>query len=77
MPSRDIVHVVDIAHQIKDLRDSRGVTQIQLAERTGMRQPAIARVERGEHVPTWRTLERLAEALNAELVVALVPIERQ
>lgn len=40
-----------------------------------MRQPAIVRVEHDEHTPTWRTLERLASAMDATVVVELRPLD--
>ncbi|MFD1050277.1 helix-turn-helix domain-containing protein [Kibdelosporangium lantanae] len=49
------------------------VTICQLAEAAAMTQPAVARFEAGGTVPTIPLLERLAHALEAELVVRLSP----
>lgn len=65
--------VPTIGNQIKELRERAGLTQVQLANRTGLRQPVISRLEAGSHVPTWRTLERIAHALGASVLVRLVP----
>ena len=44
-----------------------GITQVELAERTGISQADISRIERGTTSPTAKTLQRIAEALNAEV----------
>lgn len=64
-------HAYDIAMQIVQLRESHGLTQAELAERCGIDQADISRVERGSTSPTAKTLHRIAEALDAE--VRLVP----
>ena len=60
----------DIAMQIVALRDQAGLTQVELAERTGISQADISRIERGATSPTAKTLQRIAEALNAEVRLA-------
>jgi ribosome-binding protein aMBF1 (putative translation factor) len=56
-----------LAVDLIELRRSRGLTQQQLAERSGVAQSEISRIERGAIHPTDTTWKRLAEALNAEL----------
>lgn len=50
-------------------RHHKGMTQAQLAEKTGIPQSAIARIETGKANPTVDTLLRLAEALRLRLEV--------
>ena len=57
----------DIALQVIDLREKHGLTQAQLAERCGVDQGDISRIERGSTSPTARTLQRIAEALDADV----------
>ena len=57
----------DVAMQVIDLRERHGLTQAQLAERCGIDQGDISRIERGATSPTARTLQRIAEALNADV----------
>jgi len=57
----------DIAMQIIELRESRGLTQSELAERCGIDQGDISRIERGSTSPTARSLQRIAEALDSDL----------
>jgi ribosome-binding protein aMBF1 (putative translation factor) len=55
-----------------DARESQGVSQRSLEELSGIRQPAIARIERGTNSPTVETLIRLLAPLGKKL--AIVPI---
>jgi len=60
---------------VKALRMSLGLTTRQLAERTGVSQHSIINLEKSEQKKTvsLSTLVRVAEAMNCELVYALVP----
>ncbi|MDO4574803.1 MAG: helix-turn-helix transcriptional regulator [Planctomycetia bacterium] len=55
--------------QIIQYRIDHNLTQAQLAERLGMKQSALARLESGQIVPTLRTLQRIARGLEKKLVV--------
>lgn len=54
------------------LRKARGITQQEIAERTGMKRTNIARIESGKSIPTIEVLVKLAAALDMELKVSLV-----
>jgi len=54
----------DIAIRIVEMRESRGLTQPELAERCGIDQGYISRIERGSTSPTARTLQRIVEAVS-------------
>jgi transcriptional regulator with XRE-family HTH domain len=54
---------------LRELRQRAGLSQRELAERIGSTQSAIARMEKGEAEPRFRTLEKLAQALNQDLHV--------
>ena len=62
----------DLIRQLIDLRIKRGFSQYKLAERAGMQQPTIARLEGGQ-TASLRTLRRVADALGADVKVSLVP----
>lgn len=49
------------------LRKEAGLTQDELAERTGIDQAEISRIERGASNATEDTLARLAQELDAEI----------
>ncbi len=53
------------------LRIEAGLTQVELADRMGTAQPAIARMENGGVRPTLDTLEKLAKAVGKDLVVGI------
>ncbi|WP_419554593.1 mobile mystery protein A [Candidatus Poriferisodalis sp.] len=60
---------------IRTLRDSLGMTSGDLARRMGVHPSRIPAIERGERERTLKldTLTRVADALNCDLVYALVP----
>jgi len=58
---------------VLQLREAAGMTQRELAERAGTSQSAIAAYESGRKSPTWRTVERLAQAAGREVDVRFVP----
>jgi ribosome-binding protein aMBF1 (putative translation factor) len=57
----------DIAVQVIGLREKHGLTQAELAQLCGMDQGDISRIERGATSPTTRTLQRIADALGADV----------
>lgn len=65
----------DLIGQLVARRLQAGLTQEQLAHRSGIHQSEISKVERGRINPTKETLDALAAALGAHL--ALVPDEER
>ena len=55
---------VRLGQRIRELRLAAGLTQAELARRTGIHRPNIARVEAGRHTPSLETLARLANAIG-------------
>lgn len=55
---------VKLGARLRALRLSAGLTQAELARRTGIHRPNIARVEAGRHTPSLETLARLAHAIG-------------
>lgn len=62
-----------IAMQVLELREKHGLTQAQLAELSGIDQGDISRIERGATSPTARTLQRVADALGADVRLVARP----
>jgi DNA-binding XRE family transcriptional regulator len=58
---------------VYDRRAELGLTQAELADRAGMTQPQLSRLESGGATPTVPLLARLAAALDAELDIAFRP----
>lgn len=56
-----------LARQIKESRLERRLTQKTLAERAGMPQSVIARMESGNHSFSLGTLYRVSRVLNKEI----------
>jgi len=52
------------------LREEKGISQRQLAALTGIKQPAIARLESGRSVPNIATLKKLLEPLGYTLTIS-------
>lgn len=66
------VRVAIIGELIK-ARQEKGVSQKQLAEMTGVKQPAIARIERGTVSPSINTVVRMLVPLG--MTLAVVPLQ--
>jgi transcriptional regulator with XRE-family HTH domain len=62
-----------IADQVAAQRKARGLSQQELAHITGTTQSAIARLEAGGRPPRIDTLLRIADALDCDLHVELIP----
>ena len=58
---------VRIGNRIQELRKEAGMTQTQLAEKCGMAQPNIARIEAGTYATSIDVLSRIAEALGKRI----------
>jgi DNA-binding XRE family transcriptional regulator len=65
-------HELEPGYQIARLRIQRGLTQAQLAEMVGTRQPSIARLENGNSITSLSLLRRIAEALDARIELKLI-----
>ncbi len=58
-----------VANSVIAYRAQRGLTQAVLARILGISQPAVARLEVGEHLPTRGTLMKLSERLGLEIAI--------
>ena len=61
--------------RLRELRLAAGLTQAELARRTGIHRPNIARVEAGRHTPSLETLARIASAIGVSTTHVLVSRE--
>jgi transcriptional regulator with XRE-family HTH domain len=55
------------------MRKAAGFTQQELADRTGIKQPQLARLETGKQLPRLDTLALLADEAGYELQIEFVP----
>ncbi len=60
-----------VAQKIKSIRQSLGLTQGELAERIGISQQIISRIERGHNDMRLLTLEKIVQGLGKEVSVEL------
>jgi len=60
---------LETGYQIARLRILQGLTQEELAEKVGTRQPSIARLESGRSMPSLSFLEKIADALDAKIEI--------
>lgn len=63
----------ELGRAVRALREERGWSQSRLAKAAGMTQSAVARFEAGGTVPSLPVLDRLAQALDADLTVTVTP----
>ncbi|MBQ7583797.1 MAG: helix-turn-helix transcriptional regulator [Lachnospiraceae bacterium] len=67
---------MDVIRAIVDARTSQNLTQKELAERTGIDQADIIKLENGTRNPSVNLLKRLAEGMGMALKIEFVPKQR-
>jgi transcriptional regulator with XRE-family HTH domain len=55
-----------MGNNLRRIRRAQGVTQVQLAALTGLRQPLISQLETATVNPSYRVAQRVADALGVE-----------
>lgn len=63
------------AHAVAAARALSGLSQKQLAQKTGIDQSDISKIERGTANPSISTLERIAKALGGRLTVSIAVLD--
>ncbi|MDK2807339.1 MAG: hypothetical protein PWP24_68 [Clostridiales bacterium] len=63
----------DVIRAIVDARVSQNLTQKQLAERSGINQADISKLENGTRNPSINLLKRLADGMDMALKIEFVP----
>lgn len=76
--------IENFGSNVMRLRKERGLSQEELADKAGLKKQSISNIERGNRYPTFETLERIANVLNAspiqlfgtlkEIAVSDVPV---
>ncbi|HEX2571920.1 MAG TPA: helix-turn-helix transcriptional regulator [Polyangia bacterium] len=64
---------IQLVRRIRHLREACHLSQEELAQRVGTKQPAIARLESGRVIPRLDLLYKIAAALDMRLDVSFVP----
>lgn len=67
---------LQIARLLSELRQKNGLSQQELAHKTKVSQPLIARLERGDssRIPTFETINKILKALGYHLQISAVPV---
>ena len=58
---------VELIEKIKKKRKDLGLSQMELAEKVGMKRQYIGALEQGERIPTIKTLVKICDALGLEV----------
>lgn len=60
-------NILELAAQLVKLRERKGVTREELADKVNMTPAMVARVEKLEYLPTLKTLAKMASGLDLKL----------
>ncbi len=71
------MYALGFATRLRKLREGRGLTQRELAERVDIELVQISRYERGQFLPNAETLISLAQALQVDLNLLLLGETKQ
>jgi DNA-binding XRE family transcriptional regulator len=67
-----------IARQIRSLRESKGMSQEQLAKLIGTRKSAISRIEDADYDGhSMRMVRKICDVLNARVRIEIVPLTKR
>lgn len=64
---------LDVIRAMVDARTSQNLTQKQLAEKTGIHQADISKLENGTRNPSLKLLKRLADGMDMVLRLQFIP----
>lgn len=64
---------IDIIKALVDARNSLNLTQKELAERTGINQADISKIENGTRNPSLNLLKRLSDGMGMTLKIEFIP----
>ncbi|MDD6675368.1 MAG: helix-turn-helix transcriptional regulator [Lactimicrobium massiliense] len=76
LPDPEIRAEYAVIQALIDARHQAGLTQKELARRTGIAQPDISKLEHGNANPSVRTLLRLAKGMGMQLKIEFIPVKQ-
>ena len=65
--------LIELGKIIKSKRESKGLTQLELAEKSGVDRNYIGMLERGERNPSYLSLLKIAKGLNVQVYNLIKP----
>lgn len=60
---------MSIGQEIREIRKRKGITLLDIEAKTGIGNGYLSRLERGQYSPSIDTVERICEAIGAELKI--------
>ena len=69
----EVFTVITDPSDMIDVRKAAGLTQKQLADKTGIAQSDISKLETGSANPSLRTLQRLAQGMGMKMKIEFIP----
>lgn len=72
----DLQPEFDVIRAIVDARTSQNLTQKQLADKSGINQADISKLENGTRNPSINLLKRLAEGMDMALKIEFIPKQK-
>jgi transcriptional regulator with XRE-family HTH domain len=70
---KEELNIVNALTFLQAERIRQNISQQELANRIGMKQPQLAKIERLDSIPTLTTLNRYAAGLNLEINMTITP----
>jgi transcriptional regulator with XRE-family HTH domain len=67
------VELIELGKIIKSKRELKGLTQLELAEMSGVDRNYIGMLERGERNPSYLSLLKIAKGLNIQVFNLIKP----
>jgi transcriptional regulator with XRE-family HTH domain len=64
-----------LGRAVQTIRAERGMSQVQLSDKTGLMQSWISHIEHGRRNPTWSNIVRLADGLGVRVAPLAVRAE--
>lgn len=66
------VYSLMISSELLNMRKNSGLTQKELAEKSGIPQKTISRIETGKDIPNIKTIIRLVDSLNKKFEFKII-----
>ena len=66
-----------LGEKIAEARMHNGISQKELAQKSGLTQGNVSLIERGKANPSLKTIARIADALNQKVVFTLTQVEEE
>jgi DNA-binding XRE family transcriptional regulator len=68
-----VISVRDPADAVREARTMKQISQEELSRLCGIDSGNICKIERGQRVPRYKTLEKIASALDLSMEITLIP----